>query len=226
MKKYIAAALALMLVACVFTACGKKPKGTEAVTIEGGSTLAVVTKEDGGLDRNEHGDIMMVVTEENGNVVTDAAGEQETTRVNLKTAFVYDNKIEFEDYYLEIPDGWSNSSSWSDLVISKDGSDERISIMRSEEKTLEEAFSGTQEMFDKITEMNPKAVQKKSGVKIGDDTITLLSCYSETKEDKTYLAYGYLEKDGALYTFMISAKRDLSEDFSEIEKILNSVEFK
>jgi hypothetical protein len=226
MKKYIAVALALMLTACVFTACGKKPQGTEAVTIEGGSTLAVITKEDGGLDRNEHGDIMMVVTEENGNVVTDAAGEQETTRVNLKTAFVYDNKIEFENYYLEIPDGWSNSSSWSDLVISKDGSDERISIMRSEEKTLEEAFAGTQEMFTKITEMNPDAVQKKSGINIGDDTITLLSCYSETKEDKTYLAYGYLEKDGALYTFMISAKHDLSEDFSEIEKILNSVEFK
>ena len=226
MKKYIAIAFSLMMLVCIFTACSKKPSGTEAVTIEGGSTLAVLTREDGQLERNEAGDIMMVVTEENGKAVTDKNGEQETTRVNLKTAFVYDNRIEFEHYYLEIPDGWSNQVSYTDLGISKDGSDESLKIMRSEEKTLEKAFSGTQEMFDKITEMNPKAVQKKTGIKIGDDTGTLLSCYSETDENKTYLAYAFYEYDGALYTFMITANHDLTDNLSEIEMIISSVEFK
>lgn len=226
MKKYISLSAALMLLVCIFTACGKKPQGTEAVTVEGGSTLAVVTNEGGELVRDDSGDIMMVVTQENGNAVTDSSGNQETTKVNLKTAFVYDNRIEFENYYLEIPDGWSNNVSFTDLTIKKDRSDEQIKIMRSEEKTLEEAFSSTQTMFNAITAANPKAVENKGGIKIDNSNCTLLSCFSESENDSTYLAYAFLEKDGALYTFMITAKHDLTNDMSEVEKILNSVEFK
>ncbi len=226
MKKYIALALSLMTLACIFTACAKKPEGTEAVTVEGGSTLAVLTKENGGLERDEQGDILVVVTEDNGKAVTDAEGKQETTQLNLQTAFVYDNRIEFRDYYLEIPDGWTNNVSYRDLGIKKDGSDEEIKIMRSEEKTLEEAFSSTETMFKSVKTMNPAAVSSRKGININGESATLLYCYSETENDKTYLAYAFLEHDHALYTFMITAKHDLTEDFGEIESILNSVEFK
>ena len=226
MKKYITLAISLMMLVCVFTACGKKPTGTEAVTIQGGETLAVLTKEDGGLERDDRGDILMVVTEEDGKAVTDKEGEQVTTQVNLKTAFVYDNRIEFKDYYLEIPDGWTNDYSFTDLTIAKKGSDETLKIMRSEEKSYEEAYKNTEDMFKSVKDINPDAVTSKSLIKINGEGYTLLSCYSKTDDNETYLAYSFLENDGALYTFMITASHDLTGKLGEIEKILSSVEFK
>ncbi len=226
MKKYIALALSIMTLVCVFTACGKKPTGTEAVTVQGGETLAVLTKEDGGLERNDQGDILMVVTEEDGKAVTDKDGEQQTTQVNLKTAFVYDNRIEFKDYYLEIPDGWTNDLSYTDLTIAKKGSDETIKIMRSEDKSLEDAMSNTESMFKTVKDINPAAVTSKSTIKINGEGCIFMSAYSKTEENENYLAYAFLENEGALYTFMVTAAHDLTGNLGEIEKILNSVEFK
>lgn len=228
MKKVIIFALTLSALVCCFTACGKKIDGVLEITGEDKHTLAVVTQEDGNIKRDDDNNILVVVTDEDGKALTDKDGGNQTEIADLQTAFVYDNRIEFTDYFLDIPKGWSNHNSYSDLIITKDGSDEQIKIIRNDEKSYEEIVDGVKTMFNTVKNTFPEAKAENSSVKIGKEQCNLMSVYIPKAADgnPSYLAYAFLEHDTAVYSFMITAGKDLTEDFDEITEILNSVEFK
>lgn len=228
MKKITAVFVIFAIAVCVFTACAKKPQGTEQITIQGGDTIDLVTKEEGGLDRDEDGNPIVVVTDDNGKAVTEKGGEQVTSALSLETALVYDNRIEFADYYLEIPKGWSNCSSYNNTNIKKDNSDDGIEITRLKDTTFEKKYADIRQFYSASVDMYPDAVTGEQGIKIGDMDCTRYELYiPKTSNDKPlYTCYVLVERDEALYQILISATRDLREDFGEVEKILNSIQFK
>ena len=228
MKKITAVFVIFAIAACVFTACAKKPQGIEHVTVQGGDTLDLVTKEGGGLDRDEDNNIIVVVTDDNGKAVTEKGGEQVTSALDLKTALVYDNRIEFNNYYIDIPKGWSDSSSYNTTSIKKNNSDDAIEIMRYEDSAFEKKYSDIKQFYSASCGMYPDAVTEDKGIKIGDMDCTRYELFiPKTSNDKPlYTCYVLIERDDALYSVMITATRDLREDFGEAEKILNSIQFK
>ena len=157
MKRITAVFVIFAIAACIFTACSRKPQGTEVITAHD-STLNVVTKEGGGFDRDEDDNIMVVVTDDKGKAVTEKGGKQVTSALDLETALIYDNKIEFKDYYLEIPKGWSNCSSYNNTNIKKDNSDDGLEIMRDEESTFEKKYSDMKQFYSAPAGMYPDAV--------------------------------------------------------------------
>lgn len=228
MKKITAVFVIFAIAACVFTACAKKPQGTERVTVQGGDTLDLVTKEGGGLDRDEDNNIIVVVTDDNGKAVTEKGGEQVTSALDLKTALVYDNRIEFNNYYIDIPKGWSNSSSYNNANIEKNNADDGIQITRYENTTFEKKYSDVRQFYADSCEMYPDAVTEDKGIKIGDMDCTRYELFiPKASNDKPlYTCYVLFEHDDAVYQVLITATRDLREDFGEAEKILNSIQFK
>ncbi len=228
MKRYIALAVTAMLAVCIFTACAKKPEGTDSVTVQDGHSLAVVTKEGGGLDRNEDGQVVAVVTDDKGNAQTDADGKQQTEAVDLNTALVYDNRIEFNEYYIDIPKGWENSKSYNNVNLKKTGSADKITIQRNPDATFESKYADMKTFYGPIGEMYKDAEFDTRGIKISGEDTSVYSVYvAESKSGKPfYMAYIFLDRPDAVYSVMITAERDLDKDFGEIEKILNSVQFK
>ena len=228
MKKITAVFVIFAIAVCVFTACSKKPQGTEQITIQGGDTIDLVTKEAGGLDRDEEGNPVVVVTDDNGKAVTEKGGEQLTSALDLETALVYDNRIEFKNYYIEIPKGWSNCSSYNNTNIKKNNSDDGIEIIQYDDATFEKKYADIKQFYAASLSMYPDAVTDEKSVKIGDMDCARYELFiPKTANDKPlYTCYVLIERDEALYSVMITATRDLREDFGEVEKILNSIQFK
>ena len=228
MKRYTAIVLIITMLALIFTACSKKIDGTASVTGLDGGDVAVVTAEDGDVSRNEDGDVIVVVTDEDGKAVKDDDGNNLTEKADLQTALVYNNRIEFNDYYLEIPKGWTDNLSYQDLQIKNEKTGDSISIMRVEDTTYKEKMDSVQKMFSAIEDTYPKTELKEDSVEIDGSNQTLLYAFvPETSQGKPlYQGYVIMERKDAVYTFYISSQRDVRKDFDKIENILNSVQFK
>lgn len=229
MKKITAVFVIFAIAVCLFTACAKKPQGTEQITIQGGDTIDLITKEGGGLDRDDEGNPIEVVTNDKGKAVTEKDGKQVTVALDLEeSCLVYDNKIEFKNYSLEIPNGWSNCESYNNTNIKKNDSDDGIQITRLTDTTFEKKYDDVKKLYAASVGMYPDAVTEEKGIKVGDMNCTRYELYiPKTSNDKPlYTCYILIEHDAALYQILISATRDLREDFGEIEKILNSIQFK
>lgn len=228
MKKYIAFAFAVMMLVCCFTACSKKYDGADTVTAEDGGTMAVVTGEDGDVARNEDGDVVVIATDKNGDVKKDKDGNNVTEKADLQTALVYNNRIEFNDYYLVIPDGWENNMSYQDLQIKNEKTGDSISIMRVDNATYEEKVQQVKNAYDYIIEKYPDTETGEKGVEIDGQNCTLYYAFVPETTNKKPLYQGYviMERSDAIYNFYISSQRDVRKDMDKITEILNSVEFK
>ncbi|MBR6702505.1 MAG: hypothetical protein IKI78_05135, partial [Clostridia bacterium] len=115
--------------------------------------------------------------------------------------------------------------------IKKNNSDsgDAVSIMRNEDTTFEKKYSEMKMFFSGSREMYPDAVTEEKSVKVGDMDCTRYELFipKTTNDGKPlYTGYVFIERDDAIYSIMISATRDLREDFGEFEKILNSIQFK
>ncbi len=229
MKKIIALSLVLMTLACIFSACGDKPpKGTEIHTKYGdGDEMAVVTNEDGGI-YDDQGRIWEVQTGEDGKPLKDIDGETQTALVDLDTAFIYGNTIEFSDYKLVIPEGWENNASYSDLVVKKTGSSDQIKIMQLEKSDLNEKIQNNQKLVNQVTSIYPDAVVSNTSVKINDEDCSFVCAYvpKANTGEPAFVGYIILEKPSGVFNIMVTGKRDILADNKEIIKIISSVQYK
>ncbi len=72
----------------------------------GGKPYIVVLGEDGKHVTNDKNQILVVLTDENGNVVFDDNGDPKTTWIDVNTTLVDRTGISTKDFTLSIPDGW------------------------------------------------------------------------------------------------------------------------
>ena len=116
-KKILALALAIVLIATAFTACGNKLEMTQV----GKNEYPLAEDDKGETITNEDGQIAVLVTDDNGEVPTYLDGEDQTYWIDMVYSY-----IKGEDYSLKLGKGWTYS--YDKKAYFKDGSDENIYV--------------------------------------------------------------------------------------------------
>lgn len=107
-KKIIAVACVLVVLAVTLAACGSKYLIVEN---DDGMEYAAVTDEEGNTVVNEQGDIVVYVTDVDGDLVTDTNGEPQTNSITIPSVIADGDTVETADYTLTMPDGWTANSN-------------------------------------------------------------------------------------------------------------------
>lgn len=110
-KKIIAVFCAVILMASVFSACGKKKLYTHEID---GKQQPVVTDENNDFVTNAQGEIAVYVTDANGETLTAENGDPNINYITPPNALVHpNNTFVVENFTLKIPDGWYGDSNGS-----------------------------------------------------------------------------------------------------------------
>lgn len=106
-KKLIAAALAVLLVALSFSACGKK----KTITVPNGMEYEAVTDKDGNYVTNDRGDVAVYYKDANGKYQKDENGEKVTAYVDFPKEVVKDLSYETPYIRFTMPKEWENQKT-------------------------------------------------------------------------------------------------------------------
>lgn len=234
MKKYFALIIASLVILSCFTACKAKIKDGTIVTNQAGENYAAVTQADGNVVIDEGGNIVVLVTDENGKNVKGDDGEYATNKVALDHALVIGNRVECEKYYINIPNGWSNASSFNGLSIKRDGTEDVI-VINEREGDIDSAMAGTMSAIDLAKGAYANTTYENTQVMIGDMPAHFVSLYipdNGTTDPNgnpvaSYMGFIFFEHAGTVYTVRISSTTsNMSEDLDEILAILDTIEFR
>ena len=129
-KKIIAAAALVLALTLLFVACGKGP----TIVTKEGNEYPLMTDAEGNTVVNENGDLVIYVTDENGEYVTDANSEPQTNAVTFPDQIVDGKTIETSLYTWTLPDGWNFDD---DGKAVKDGTDEKVYVKIMEAATTD-----------------------------------------------------------------------------------------
>ena len=130
-KKIIATLLVFTLVITCFVACQKQKY---ELTNVNGMDLLLYTDKNGNTVVNEDNQIIAVVTDSEGEILTYADGEQQTHYVQISGSYVGDGYIQDSNYKLVIPEGWRGSENHR---IIKKNTDDNCYIQFLKNKTFE-----------------------------------------------------------------------------------------
>ena len=235
MKKSLALIITFVVILTCFAACkkeqGKLEGGVLATNSKGQVVAAVVTEENGKLQRGDGGNAVILVTDVDGNNVKDNNGEVVTKVEAIDDAIIIGNRIEMADYAINIPDGWADSLSIDDLHIKKNGTEDQISISVLRDAKLEDIVASNSKIMDAIS--SDKKTNKS--LTVAGEEANLVSAFTvittknpETgKEEKTEVYFGLIafSHQGAVYNCRIDSNHDLSGEIDKIIAILNTIEF-
>lgn len=219
MKKSIALILTFVVILTCFAGC-KKGVPVDSYTDFAGEAIAVVTKEDGGIVRDDSGNVVVYVTDAKGNGVKGDDGELVTKAQAVEHAIVTGRRIEMPDYAINIPDGWSNESSYTVLNITKDGTDTMITIMADRNAKL----ADIQKSHDTIVSASATGAVTKTTQKIAGQEATVAYTFT-TKSGSIFVGYIDFMYQGVVFTVQVSATSDISSSWDEIVSIVNTIEF-
>lgn len=220
MKRFIALIITFVVILTCFTAC-KKGVPVDSVTDFAGEAIAVVTKEDGGLIRDDSGNVVVYVTDADGNGIKGDKGELVTKAQAVEHAIVMGTRIEMPDYAINIPDGWSNSKSYEDLHIKKDGTEDLISISAMRNEKLADVEADNNEMFN----LFPGDAKTNKTVKVAGKDALLTSAFTSVNGTGVYLGFITFSHQGVVYRCMLTSDRDLAGEIDNIIAIINTIEF-
>lgn len=234
MKKYFALIITAIVILTCFTACKPKIKDGAIVTNQAGENYAAVTQADGNVVIDDSGNIVVLVTNEDGKNVKDENGEYATNKVALDHALVIGNRVECEKYFINIPNGWSNASSFNGLSIKRDGTEDVI-VINERESSIDEAMSGTLSAINIAKNAYANTVYENKGVKVGEMDAQFVSLYipdngtvdANGTPVSSYMGFIFFQHNGTVYTARISSTTsNMSENLDEILGILGTIEFR
>ncbi len=228
MKKYFALIITAVLVLTCFTACKPKLQNGALVTNAAGENYAAVTKAGGGIARDEAGNLIVLVTDENGKNIKGENGEFQTNPVALEHALVIGNTIEMPDFSIQIPNGWSDQLSFADLIIKKNNSTDTVKISVIENSSLSKVIEEHTSTITQAKAMFPDTVTENKGISFGQ--IEDAQFYSAYVPDAgngqgVYMAYVFFERAGRVYSCHINSQDDLREKTDEFTDILATINF-
>ncbi len=226
MKKYFSLILTFVLILTCFAACKPSIKDGTVVTEFGGKGHAAVTEADGGVKRDEAGNLIVLVTDENGKQVKDENGNYQTNPVGIDHALVIGDTIEMPEYSFQIPDGWSNSVSFEDLVIQRDGTADVLTISVIKDETFAEVARQRNSVINLAKSNFENVVTESKSVTIGEAEATVLSAYvPDANGAEVYMCYFIFEHNGDIYSCMLNSNTDVSATIPEIVEILSTIEY-
>lgn len=226
MKKYFALILTFVLILTCFAACKPSIKDGTLVTEFGGKEIAAVTEADGGLKRDEAGNLIVLVTDANGKNVKGENGEYETNPVALDHALVIGDTIEMPEYSIKIPSGWSNSVSFENLVLQRDGSADVLTISVIDDKSFADVAEERSSLITRTTSAYENVVTETKSVKVGDTDASFFSAFvPDANGSQVYLCYIIFEHAGEVYSCMLNSNADASATVPEVINILGTIDF-
>lgn len=170
-KKIIAVACAVILVATVFASCAKKKMYTQEIN---GLQRPVVTDENGELVTNFEGEIQVYVTEENGEIVTNDIGEPNYNYVSPPAAYESNGKLNIEHFKINVPkDYTANDIGW--LIKKKTEGKCCIKFVRdttvSEDAPLQQFLDETIEKNKEVVKQINDGKFEKDGLKTAEQNL-------------------------------------------------------
>ncbi len=220
MKRTIALTLTFILMLTCFVACKKEEKA-ETHTDFAGEAIAAVTKNGGGIIRDDAGNVVVYVTEKDGVIVKDDKGEAVTKSQAVEHAIVTGRRIEMPDYAINIPDGWSDSKSYEDLHIKKDGTEDQISISSMRNESLTDVEADNNEFF----KLFPGGKTTNKSIKVAGKDANLIYAYTSVNGTGVFLGFITFSHQGVVYRCRLDSNRDMSGDINTIASIINTIEF-
>lgn len=223
MKKLIALLIVFMVVLTCFTACKKQnviKGGVMATDFNGNGIVAVVTQENGGIVRDDGGNVIILVTDENGNSYKED-GEYVTQALAIDHALVFGQHIEAADFSMDIPNGWSNSMSYDDVHIKKDGTEDMITISTLRNESLTEVEADNSEMF----KLFPGGATTNKTVTVAGEEAHLVSAFTTVNGTGVFLGFITFSHQGVVFRCRIGSDRDLTNELNNIVKILDTIQF-
>ena len=230
MKKYFALIMCAITVLTCFAACAPKPE-----LVDG---YAAVTEKDGGVIRDEAGNIIVHVTDANGRQVKGEDGEYETSPLALNHPIVVGRRVEAPLYAINIPDGWSDKLTSSDLDIIRDGTSDNLRISSLKDVTASEAIEQRSSIINiaktnfPSAESGNESFELANGIKAqylyvwvedtgvreddGKGNLTVIS---------SFVGLIVFEYAGDVYSCALTSNNNMNEDIDEIIGILNTIEF-
>lgn len=228
MKKIFVLTVAAMIILTCFTACKPKIKNGAIFSDAAGENIAAATQADGSIQRDDSGNIIVLVTDEDGRNVKNENGEYETKAVALEHALVIGNQIECADYAIRIPDGWSDSMSYTELIIKKDGTEDTLSIANERGASLKDTLELASSVYTNMQANYPASVIENKTIEILGMEANFLSGYlADNGTGKgSYIAYILFEHENSVYTCNLISDRNMSENLDDYIDILNTIEFR
>lgn len=223
MKKIIAIVLITLTVLFCFAGCKKKAEKVSAVVTNGkGDVLAVVTNDDGNAARDEAGNLYVVATDPNGYALKED-GEVVTEKHIVDSFVEVGNRYEMPDYSIVIPDDWKNSDNKSHqaLVLKEDGTENRITIV-----------TGNDEAQKSIIDSAIEGLKATEGSKSGEEDITvhgtdgkLVYAFAEVEGDEYYVGFITFIHNARTVSVFITGEEDMTDKIDDIIEIVDSIEF-
>ena len=230
MKKYIAIIICAVTVLSCFAACAKKPDLV--------GDYPAVTEKDGGVIRDEAGNIIIYVTDINGKIEKGEDGELVTSPVAIKHPIVVGRRVEGPTYALNIPDGWSDKLTAADLDIIRDGTKDNIRLSHIKDTSLSEVLEKRQSVINLAKVNFPSAETGNKAITLGKDIKAqyMYAWVEDTgvREDdgkgnltvmSSFVGLIVFEHAGDVYSCMLSSNNNMNEDIDEIISILSTIEF-
>lgn len=225
MKKYLALIFTFVLILTVFTACKPKLQGGLVIS-DSKESYAAVTKEDGGIKRDAAGNLIVLVTDAKGRNVKDENGELMTNAVAIERPIVIGRRIECPGYAINIPDGWSDFHTSSDLIIRRDNTEDQIKIISDRNTSFDDAVQGSQDYINDMMNLVSNTVDENKAIKIGDMDAHYISCFApDVGGAQVFLGFIFFEHAGTTYSAALTSNRNFGENLDEIINILNTIEF-
>lgn len=230
MKKYIALILTAVVFLSCFAACAKK---ADLV-----GDYPAVTEKDGGVIRDEAGNLIIYVTDVNGKIEKGEDGEKVTTPIAIKHPIVVGRRVEGPTYALNIPDGWSDKLTAADLDIIRDGTKDNIRLSHIKDSSLSKVLEQRQSVINIAKSNFPTAESGNKSITIGDG-IKAQYMYvwvedTGVREDdgkgnltvlSSFAGLIVFEHAGDVYSCLLSSNNNMNEDIDEIIGILSTIEF-
>lgn len=230
MKKYIAIIICAVIVLGCFASCSKKPDDV--------SGYPAVTEKDGGVIRDEAGNLIVYVTDINGKIEKGEDGEKVTSPVALEHPIVVGRRVEGPTYALNIPDGWSDKLTSADLDITRDGTKDNLRLSHIKDSSLSEVLKDRQSVINIAKTNFPAAENGNKSITFGDGIqaqymYVWVDDTGVREEDEngdltvisSFAGLIVFEHAGDVYSCFLSSNTNMNEDIDEITDILGTIEF-
>ncbi len=171
-RKLLAAACAVLALGLLLAACGNKYLMIES---DRGLEYPAVTDEAGNTVVNDEGDLLVYVTDANGEVMTDANGDPQTNSIDFPKVITDGKTLETADFKLTVPDGWTVDKNGVLLRESGEDAKETIDITNFGALDEGETVDGyMQEKTNGTKALEQMLLQSGNEAQCSSETITLL----------------------------------------------------
>lgn len=208
-KKIIAVACAVIIIATLFASCGKKLYTQEINGIQ----RPVVTEENGELITDSEGLIKVYVTNAKGELMTAEDGSPNYNYIKPPVAYVNGDKVNIENFELKVPEGFKANNLG---MLMKSGANEKcyIRVDYCDTVSKENPFQG---YLDQIVTTNNKFMDEinsgkytEKGYKTVESDLQDITISGET--DAHYMAYKILSPEGKVVHYAVSVYFLIGDD--------------